>query len=276
MSAAAQRESGPVVVRLLQKMQTIEHALQCCELGQCKPADVAVVAYLASHMDNETGECVRKYQTIAKGCGMGRSALIHSLKRLEDAKVIRRQERYGGRIGRRAYGYHLGELPDQAPQTGTHASEIRTSEVRNPNLQVVSSQHSLDSPGDQSSSQNVDWDKHADWLAEVGQYGKRYGFGGEAGAAEDLATWCEDVGEQRLLAAIARAREKGLYGATLEDFLANTWGKGQRRRARGSRRQGGPPSLAAAPRHVLNGTVPEIRDTRGVIAAARKYLERGT
>ena len=70
--------SGAVVVRLLHKIKAIEHTLRYCERGLCRPCDVAVVAFIANNMDNATGECTRKYSTIASGCGMGRSTVAEA------------------------------------------------------------------------------------------------------------------------------------------------------------------------------------------------------
>ena len=89
-------------VRLLAKMTAIQEARKTCtetvlreqangeltEEPKCLPQDVAVVAYIVDTIDRATGECIRHYATIGKGCGMSRSAVGRSIKRLVDAGII--------------------------------------------------------------------------------------------------------------------------------------------------------------------------------------------
>ena len=58
----------------------MDHALKLCAVDELRPDDMAVLWFIATSMDNQTGETIRRYSTIAAGCGMSRSAVGRSLK----------------------------------------------------------------------------------------------------------------------------------------------------------------------------------------------------
>ena len=64
------------------------------------------------------------------------------------------------------------------------------------------------------------------WLIEQGQYLRQWRFGADALAKEDLERWRREKGDRRLLSAIERTKQHRLYGASLIDFLENTYGHG--------------------------------------------------
>ncbi len=50
-----------VRIRLLDKWVTVQRALSLVPEGVLKPGDIAVLVYMASSIDSETGLCIRYY-----------------------------------------------------------------------------------------------------------------------------------------------------------------------------------------------------------------------
>ena len=106
-------KSDTVVVHLLHKAVAMDAALRLVEAkpedGKLLPQDRAVLWYIASSLDRQTGEAIRRYQTIAEGCGMSRASVVRAMARLKAAGVIEIRERYfRGRRGKVATAYRLG------------------------------------------------------------------------------------------------------------------------------------------------------------------------
>jgi len=201
--------------------------LAACQSGACQPQDVAVVAYIMSAIDRRTGECVRHYQTIADGCGMGRGSVGRSIKRLVDAGIIERSARFARNRAQIATAFTIGtKITDDIarrprPVSGTPPSHERdTKWLSHRSLNPVGS-----GPAKVARQREVeaDWGAHADWLTMAGQYAKRWGYGADGLAQTDIDRWRREKGEQAILKAINTARATGLHGERLCDFLENTW-----------------------------------------------------
>lgn len=236
------------VVRLVPKMRAIEAALAACERGYlfedsetgeskrryCKPQDVAVVAYLMSNMDRATGACTRHYETIANGCGMSRSAVGRSLKRLQEAKVIERRARFARNRAQIATAFEIGEpvttdiarrnLAPPRPTCGTPPSHQRDGNGPSPDLlNPVGGPANRRQCNKAQAPPALDWDEAAGWLAQAGRYREQYGFGAERCAVDDLDQWRAEKGDAAMAKAIITAREKCLHGERLIDFLEKTY-----------------------------------------------------
>ncbi|MHA1537412.1 MAG: winged helix-turn-helix transcriptional regulator [Alphaproteobacteria bacterium] len=212
-------------------MATIEAALRACQAGDCQPQDVAVVAYIVSAIDRSTGECARHYATIADGCGMSRSAVGRSIKRLVDAGVIERARRFARNKAQIATAFTIGGpiLDAIAQRTSRPPRAIGGTPPSHQRDAKLSSRDSLYPDGRgpakvaRQGEEEADWRVHADWLVGAGQYAKRWGYGAEALARDDLDRWRREKGDKAILKAIARAGCSGLHGERLWDFLENTW-----------------------------------------------------
>ena len=75
-------QSSTIVVRLLGKAVAMDAALRLVAAGDLQPQDMAVLWYIASSLDRQTGEAIRRYQTIADGCGMSRATAVRAMARL--------------------------------------------------------------------------------------------------------------------------------------------------------------------------------------------------
>jgi hypothetical protein len=67
-----------------------------------------------------------------------------------------------------------------------------------------------------------DWRATSRWLARMGGYEERFGFGSDNLASDDLARWRRENGDAAMLRAVERAKQLSLYGEPLRDYLANT------------------------------------------------------
>jgi len=223
------------VIRLVPKMRAIEATLEACRNGDCQPQDVAVVAYICSSIDRATGDCTRHYATIGEKCGMSRSAAGRSIKRLVDAGIIERapqQARNGGQI---STAFTIAPRPT----SGTPPSHQRDAHK--------DSSRSLQFPdGGPSENDRVegkperppaaarlskrefthdlpaDWGDVEEWLWQQVGYGKLYSDASRSDAAIELRHLRQNIGDQALASAIARAKTLRLYGRPLLDFLENT------------------------------------------------------
>ena len=245
---------GAKVVRLVPKMAAIEAAVEASARGDCQPQDVAVAAYLVSNIDRATGECARHYETIAKGCGMSRSAAGRSIKRLVDAGVIERAARFARNRGQIATAFKIGTdiFDDIArrsnrpsrPAGGTPPSHERDTNSPSRHLQYPDGErdqyqfagkskkpsHPPDDDGqlkDRLRQIGVEWSERdwgddKEWLAENGPYAS-YGYGHEQLAIDDLERWRCEKGDHAIGKAIDFAREKHMYGEVLIDYLEKTW-----------------------------------------------------
>ena len=238
-------DQGPVVIRLLQKALAMDHALKLCVAGELKPDDMAVLWFIATNMDNQTGETVRIYGTFAARCGMSRSSIGRSLKRLKDAGVIEVTPRYARHSGRVCSAFRFSKEAVKAkalPEAGSGKARgpsaeaasgkgsINVQNMGHPPSQErdasysTSRLHSFPNgrPGQSACKPEADWTAIEDWLVEAGRY-RQWGYGSRSCAVDDLERWRRENGDGRILSAINKAKEKCLYGAVRIDFLNNTW-----------------------------------------------------
>ena len=209
-------------------MAAIEATLAACQAGDCQPQDVAVVAYIVSAIDRSTGVCARHYATIADGCGMSRSAVGRSIKRLVDAGVVERAARFARNRAQIATAFKIASTITKAiatrnprPASGTPPSHQRDTKLSSRCSQYPDGRRP--SKVARQGEGEADWRMHADWLAEAGQYARLWGYGAEALARDDLDRWRREKGDRAMLKAIATAKALGLHGERLHDFLENTW-----------------------------------------------------
>jgi DNA-binding transcriptional MocR family regulator len=207
----------------------MDRALRLVAGGDLKPQDMAVLWCLASAIDRQTGECVRRYGTIAEACGVSRATIVRAIARLKAADVIEIRERYfGTRRGKVATAFRLGGLSQAQASSQLNRGSVHQCTGNSPSRVF----HIPDGgPGQQNWSQAVDWSELETWLAKAGRYAARWGYGAEGLAAEDLQRLRQEKGDTRLLRAIEIAKAKGLFGEVLCDFLENTWGAPGRRTA---------------------------------------------
>ena len=240
---------GAVVVRLLHKAVAMDAALRLVEAGDLQPQDMAVLWYIASNLDRQTGEAIRRYQTIAKGCGMSRATAVRAMARLKAAGMIEIRERYfQGRRGKVATAYRLGAVPTSGVQSTTSRGAIHgpsEASVGSPvnrgsvhectgngpshdfhNPVGGPDQHANDAKG--TAGDPVTWSDIASWLHRAGWYGKQWGHGSEALAEQDLDRWRREKGDRAVWRAVEKAQELGLYRNCLLDFMENTYPAGRR------------------------------------------------
>lgn len=230
----SEKDRRPVVIRLLQKAWAMDHAMKLCAAGDLVPADMAVLWFICTNMDNESGQAVRLYSTIAAGCGMSRSAVGRSLKRLKDAGVVEVTPRKARHCGQVASAFRLSaeavaakarpadagaETDPGVPHVGRPPSPERDGHISTSHLLSFPNGR----PRQSACKPEVDWMETQDWLAEAGKYHERWGYGSRDLAVSDLDRWRSQKGDARILKAIETARAKGLYGAVLIDFLEKTW-----------------------------------------------------
>jgi DNA-binding transcriptional ArsR family regulator len=231
-------QSGTIVVRLLHKAVVMDAALRLVAAGDLQPQDMAVLWYIASSLDRQTGEAIRRYQTIADGCGMSRATAVRAMARLKDAGVIEIKARYfRNQRGKMATAYRLGALPPPRRATAADEAQIGAQVNRGSVHECTGNGASHDfhipvgGPSQRASNSTepddgVDWGEIESWLSDAGQYVKRWGFGAEGLAKEDLDRWRREKGERAITRAIANARAKRLYGEVLIDFLEKTYASG--------------------------------------------------
>ncbi len=242
-------QSGTIVVRLLHKAVAMDAALRLVEAGDLQPQDMAVLWYIASNLDRQTGEAIRRYQTIADGCGMSRATAVRAMARLKAASMIEIRERYfQGQRGKVATAYRLGAVPTSGVQSTTSRGAIRGPSEASVGSQVNRGsvhgctgngpthnfhipvggpdQHANDANGRASDPDT--WSDVASWLHRAGCYRKQFGHGSEALAEQDLDRWRREKGDRAILRAVEKAQELGLYGNCLLDFMENTYPAGRR------------------------------------------------
>jgi DNA-binding transcriptional ArsR family regulator len=240
--AAAKSEA--VVVRLVHKAVAMDAALRLVEAGELQPQDMAVLWYIASSLDRQTGEAIRRYQTIAEGCGMSRASAVRAMARLKAAGVIEIRERYfQGRRGKVATAYRLGAVPSPGVQSTTSRGAIHDTSGAQVGSQVNRGsvhgctgnspshdfhnpvggpdQHANDAEG--TAGDPVTWSDTVAWLHRAGCYAQQWGSGSEALAEEDLDRWRRQKGDRAILRAVEKAQELGLYRNCLLDFMENTY-----------------------------------------------------
>ena len=244
--------SDAIVVRLLHKAVAMDAALRWVEVGELQPQDMAVLWYIASSLDRQTGEAIRRYQTIAEGCGMSRARAVRAMARLKAAGVIEIRERYfRNRRGKVATAYRRGAAPPPGVQTTTPRGAIHDTSGAQVGSQVNrgsvhectgnSPSHDFHNPvggpdqlaNDASGTAGdpVTWSDIAAWLHRAGCYAQQWGHGSEDLAKQDLDRWRREKGDRAVLRAVELAQEIGLPRNPLLDFLENTYPGGRRANA---------------------------------------------
>lgn len=211
-----------VVLRFIDKATAMDAVADACQRGECQPQDAMILWSILTGIDRETGECTRHYETIGARCGMSRSAAGRSIKRLVDAGIIERKARAARNRGQIATAFTVAGRPAR----GTPPSRIRDAHkgisqglLYPMEGRPIAGKASMGAPP----GPEPDWNELADWLAEAGQYRKQWGTGAEELAVEDLQRWRGDKGDRAILRAINTARDRGLFGPNLIDFLEKTY-----------------------------------------------------
>ncbi len=256
--SALEDGGGGVVVHVIHKLRAIQQAQRLCKTKECRPCDVAVLAYLTDSMDNKTGIARRCVRQIAQQCGMGRSTVIDALGRLTDAGVITIEARHARNGAQIASDYRLGDCAFESnssvqkgdppvQDSNTHSSQRHLIPIGN-QLRKASNRYgsAKDSPGEDRADQaaklsgesapRADWDDLATWLYRQGKYTEQWGFGARALAVDDLERLRREKGHGPLLRAIEIAKSKRLFGEALISFLENTYATRRRRSSRSSAR----------------------------------------
>ncbi len=244
---------GAVVVRLTDKARTMDHALDLASQKKLMPQDLATLWFICTHTDNQSGECIRRYEAIAAGCGVSRSTAVRSVARLKRNGILEIRERfYKETKGKTATAFKLSAVEETqvtVPNTNRGSTQRRTI--------LDSPLHHIPDGGDQLSrrqrvsrtqraNSNADageegseeyWADVAEWLGEQGRYNQRFGYDGASGAIDDLELLRATKGDEAIMQAVRIAREMGLYGENLSDFLENTWPKARGRSGVSPRRR---------------------------------------
>ena len=252
-------QSGAIVVRLLHKAVVMDAALRLVEAepaeGKLRPQDMAVLWYIVSNLDRQTGEAIRRYQTIADGCGMSRATAVRAIARLKAAGVIEIRERYfSDRRGKVATAYRLGadhpgrtstparadidarqggqnDRPEAQVGSGVNRGSVHecTGNSLSHDFHIpveIPDQRTNDATG--TAGDPVTWSETAAWLHRVGCYEQQWGYGSDALAEADLDRWRREKGDRAVLRAVENAQELGLYRNCLIDYLEKTYPAGRR------------------------------------------------
>lgn len=228
------------VIRLVPKMAAIEATLAACRSGDCQPQDVAVVAYIVSSIDRDTGDCTRHYATIGEACGMSRSAAGRSIKRLVDAGIIERAPRQARNGAQICTAFTIA----RRPTSGTPSSHQRDSykdSSRFLQYPVVGQEEKRSSGVTKKAkrpSPATDWGAWQDWLADQVNYPKHWSDGRRSDARGDLEQLREAMrkamgddeakGDVEALQALETAKRHGWYGPKLRTILLE-WTPAKRR-----------------------------------------------
>ncbi len=108
----------------------MDRALDLVSDGELKPDDMAVLWFLCTSMGNWTGECVRRYETIAESCNVSRTTAVRAIARLKSFGLIGIRERfYKKSKGKTATAYRLGALPPKAKPAARIGSRMNQGSV---------------------------------------------------------------------------------------------------------------------------------------------------
>lgn len=244
--SAAQSQGGEVVVRLLHKAQAMDHAQRLVASGDLQPSDMAVLWFVCTSIDNQTGQAIRKYQTIADACGMSRASVVRALNRLDVAGVIDRKARYAvSHRGQIATAFTLGahafvaaaggsrvnqgvvhQRPTKSP---SHLHEIpggppANKQVRHEGMRDGPNPSSTDPP---SPADEEFEDMAAELMERANANGANY-YDLPA-AIQEVADWRAAKGDRAIRKAWQRATAYGLKGKSLIDFMEETYPERRRR-----------------------------------------------
>ncbi len=216
----------------------MDRAMDFVQAGEIKQQDVAIFWYICTSLDGETGEAIRRYETIAEACGLSRRTAIRAIDRLKAVGlVVSRARSYKKTRGDLANAYSLGieAFPSRSGSQMSPGECHERHSISSQNLHIPngnqhanpkseepsSTGHAI--PGPTNQVPDVDWEELASWLAKFARFEERYGFGAAGLARDDLERLRDTKGDKALLRAIEIAKAKKLYGEPLEDFLRKTW-----------------------------------------------------
>ncbi|MCI0691611.1 helix-turn-helix domain-containing protein [candidate division KSB1 bacterium] len=95
---------------------------QACDL---KPVDINVLMHILKYWWKNHDRPFPKKRTIAECIGMSESTVQRSIRKMEKAGLIQREDRYDKSGGRRSNYHHLDGLVKRANELGSHAKKVK-------------------------------------------------------------------------------------------------------------------------------------------------------
>ena len=190
------------------------------------PSCCGVAWQLLEHYNAKTGECYPSVDLLAEETGLARSTVFVAVRLLLERGWFRYHPG-GGRKRSNQYEPAFERVRQSGRFTAPKGSD--TTEQNSP----ISPGKTVRATGPETvketvnqtmgngikSSQEINWGEQAWWLWEQGKYEKRHGYGSIGLAEQDLNERREKFGDRETLRRIEQARQRGLYGPVLEQFI---------------------------------------------------------
>ena len=113
--------------------------------GRLRGGDLAILWYLLSSLDAQTGEAVRRYETIAARCGISRGQACKAVTRLKVYGLIEAQPRYReGRRDKFSTAFTVSQEPEGGRRPSASTSE-KAGGGRRPSASTVDAHRRLPS-----------------------------------------------------------------------------------------------------------------------------------
>lgn len=250
--------SGGVVVRLLHKTKVMDRAMAMVGQGLTMQ-DVGVLYYLCSSLDGQTGEAVRRYQTIADAGDFSRATAVRCIQRLKAAGLVEIRQRFynkrGATRGQVATAFRLGATALAEVGAQVNRGSVHSCTTNSPS-------RSFHNPGEPAQEKQAVQGEPRNGPSEAVQASmaarivERSNAGGTnyhdlKSAHDDLRSWASSKGWQAITAALGRAESvgpngRGLRGAAFIDYLNDTYDLKDKGSGDQSQRTTTPPGRPAA------------------------------